>query len=129
MKSVLVQCDTQRFWVRDPKKVAHWKALARFPQGNNRVQILEEKEVEEVIEVRELIEVKEEVEEKEVVEVREVVIQELKEFKKKHGLNDIPTPPPPLKKNATKKEIRRYNKAYKLWKKKIKNISPPTKKQ
>ena len=90
---------------------------------------LEEKEVEEVIEVRELIEVKEEIEEKEVVEVREVVVQELKEFKKKQGIKKIPPPPTPLKKNATKKEIKHYNKAYKLWKKKIKNIPPPQKKQ
>ncbi|WKD85977.1 Regulatory protein BlaR1 [Polaribacter huanghezhanensis] len=37
----------------------------------------------------------------------------------------FPPPPPPLKKNATKKEIERYNKALESWKKKIKNIPPP----
>ncbi len=34
-------------------------------------------------------------------------------------------PPPPLKKNATKKEIERYNKAYKIWKEKVNKLPPP----
>ena len=36
-------------------------------------------------------------------------------------------PPPPLKKNATKNEVERYNKAYKIWKERTKNIPPPPK--
>lgn len=99
---------------------------------------IEEIEVEEVVEAElrevkeiEVIEVRElkEIEETEVIKVGEIVVQELKEFKKKHGNIKIPPPPPPLKKNATKKEIERYNKAYKIWKEKVKNIPPPPKKQ
>ena len=40
-------------------------------------------------------------------------------------LNRRLPPPPALKKNATKKEIERYNKAYKFWKEKTKRLPPP----
>ena len=103
------------------------------------VKEVEELEVEEleVIEVKELKEVKETPEEIEVEEVVELELKEvkiseisdLKEYKKKHGVVKMIPPPPPLKKNATKKEIKRYNKAYKIWKEKTKNIPPPPKKQ
>lgn len=89
------------------------------------IDLIEEREVVDLIEVRELEEVEEvEVVEVREIEIREVVVHELEEYKKKHGIKSIP-PPPSLKKNATKKEIERYNKAYKYWKKKMKNIPPP----
>ena len=44
-------------------------------------------------------------------------------------LNRRLPPPPALKKNATKKEIERYNKAYKFWKEKTKRLPPPPPKQ
>ncbi len=89
------------------------------------------REVEEVIEVKELKKIAETIVEEviEIKEVEEIVLIEeinkkLEEYKEKQRIKLIP-PPPPLKKNATKKEINRYNKAYKLWKIKIKKSPPP----
>ena len=89
------------------------------------------REVEEVIEVKELKKIAETIVEEviEIKEVEEIVLIEeinkkLEEYKEKQRIKLIP-PPPPLKKNATKKEINRYNKAYKLWEIKIKKSPPP----
>lgn len=55
-------------------------------------------------------------------------------YKKRSELNSedkkllstkFPPPPPPLKKNATKKEIERHNKATKLWKEMVEKLPPP----
>ena len=100
---------------------------------------LREVEEKEVVEVKELIEVREikeeeevveqhelrEVEEKEVVEVIEdrasstqwvELVEILQSAPGKIDGKSIP-PPPSLKKNATKKEVNRYQKAYAFWKK------------
>lgn len=48
----------------------------------------------------------------------EEINEKLKEHKKKHGIRSYPKRPA-LKKNATKKERRRYEKAIKKWKTEI----------
>lgn len=120
--------------IEETPKVIEVKELKEVEEEIEIIEVVETpivREVEEVVEVKEVAEtiVEEEIEEViEIKEVEEIVLIEeinknLEEHKKKQRIELIP--PPPLKKNATKKEIDRYNKAYKLWKIKIKKSPPP----
>ena len=120
--------------IEEIPKVIEVKELKEVEEEIEIIEVVETpivREVEEVVEVKEVAEtiVEEEIEEViEIKEVEEIVLIEeinknLEEHKKKQRIELIP--PPPLKKNATKKEIDRYNKAYKLWKIKIKKSPPP----
>lgn len=120
--------------IEEMPKVIEVKELKEVEEEIEIIEVVETpivREVEEVVEVKEVAEtiVEEEIEEViEIKEVEEIVLIEeinknLEEHKKKQRIELIP--PPPLKKNATKKEIDRYNKAYKLWKIKIKKSPPP----
>ena len=120
--------------IEETPKVIEVKELKEVEEEIEIIEVVETpivREVEEVVEVKEVAEtiVEEEIEEViEIKEVEEIVLIEeinknLEEHKKKQRIELIP--PPPLKKNATKKEINRYNKAYKLWKIKIKKSPPP----
>ena len=120
--------------IEETPKVIEVKELKEVEEEIEIIEVVETpiiREVEEVIEVKELKKIAETIVEEviEIKEVEEIVLIEeinkkLEEYKEKQRIKLIP-PPPPLKKNATKKEINRYNKAYKLWKIKIKKSPPP----
>jgi len=101
------------------QEVVEVKEVEEVTEVKELVEVGELKEVEEVIEIREAHDLPEVVELVEARELKEVVLveetnEELEQYKKKHGIKSLP-PRPTLKKNATKKERRRYEKAIKKW--------------
>jgi beta-lactamase regulating signal transducer with metallopeptidase domain len=102
--------------------------LKELTEVKELVEVRELKEVEEIPEAIELTEIITEMEEvPEVIEIIEnsAVTNNRTKVAKLRQITDHILPPPALKKNATRKEKKRYQKAYRLWKQKTKNIPPP----
>ncbi|MBL4569343.1 MAG: M56 family metallopeptidase, partial [Flavobacteriaceae bacterium] len=106
---------------KQQKTVVDIRTIVPPPPPHETEELVEIVEVQEVKELQEVEVLVEELEEVEDIIVRPVLIEvievgkKLKEYMRKHGMKSIPPPPPPLRKNASKKEIQRFNKAYKKW--------------